>query len=426
MTADLNAQSILNNAMSMLTQIGAGSYSVGNAGSSSNYVNSIFTLTQSGMEAIEGNDQQKANSIATIVNGLMGMLSSISYSETTKANQNNKKNDKLIDEINEQNEGVVQATEAKVQEITSSIATSENQILDAMKAIEELGGDKGLIETANAQLQEQLNIIEENKAILNGEKDGDKKAALAAIEGASAQITTLVGNVQGYQALIEAQNTVVADAVDNISQQITNSATVIEEGLGKVQANIASMQKEAGVNTQVAVEGGVDKATGEGLEKAGNAMTKTPATAATGTQAIVKGGIKSNTGNAKIEGATQNLSKITTSIGQMNSDLTSLANLTNAIGSLGEGTIELVGQYESSLNPVITAIGSLANIESGNDALTGAINEYKAQLGEANNSDKKEDVEGQAENEEASTQTSSSDIKFNFDRNIFNVDKITK
>lgn len=426
MTADFNAQSILNNAMSMLKQIDGGSSSVGGAGSSSNYVNSIFSLTQNGMEAIEGNDQQKANSIANMVQNLMGMLSSISYSETTKANQNNKKNDKQIDDINKQNEDAIQATEAKVQEITSSIATSTNQILDAMKAIEKLGGDKGLIQTANEQLQEQLQIIEENKAILNGEKDGDKEAALAAIEGASAQITALVGNVQGYQSLIEAQSTAVADSVDNISQQIADSATVIQDGLEKVQSNIANMQGQTVVNTQVATNGGVDKAVGKGLEKAGEAMTKTPATAATGAKAIVKGNIKSNTGDTKIQGATQNLSKVTASIGQMGSDLTNLANLTNSIGSIGEGAIELVGQYESALEPVITAIGSLANVESGNQALTGAINEYKAQLGEANNSDKKEDVDSQTEKGEAPVQTPSSDIKFNFDRNIFNVDKMAK
>lgn len=426
MTADFNAQSILNNAMSMLKQIDGGSYSTGNAGSSSNYVNSIFSLTQNGMEAIEGNDQQKANSIAKMVQNLMGMLSSISYSETTKANQANNKNSKEIDNINNQNDAAVQNTENKIKEITDSVAENSNQILEAMSKLEELGGDKGLIQATNEQLQKQLQIIEENKAILNDERDGDKEAALATIEGASAQITALVGNVQGYQALIEAQNTVVADAVDNISQQIADSATVIQEGLEKVQSNIANMQGQTVVNTQVATSGGVDKAVGKGLETTGEAMTKTPATAATGAKAIVKGNIKSNTGDTKIQGATQNLSKVTASIGQMGSDLTNLANLTNSIGSIGEGAIELVGQYESALEPVITAIGSLANVETGNQVLTGAINEYKAQLGEANNSDKKEDVDGQAEEGEAPVQTPSTNIKFNFDRNIFNVDKMAK
>ncbi len=422
MTANFNAQSILNNAMSMLKQIDAGSSSAGNAGSSSNYVNSIFSLTQNGMEAIEGNDQQKANAIANMVQGLMGMLSSISFSDTTKANQINQKNSKEINETEKRNNEVVQETEAKVNEITQSIATSTNQILDAMKEIEKLGGDKGLIQTAQAQLEEQLQIIEENKAILNGEKDGDKEAALAAIEGASSQITALVGNVQGYQALIEAQNSVVADSVDNISQQITNSTTVIQEGLEKVQGNIANMQQQATVNTQVVADGGVDKAVGKGLEQTGEAMTKTPVTAATGAQAIVKGNIKSNTGDTKIKGATQNLTKVTASIGQMGSDLTNLANLTNSIGQVGEAAIEIVGQYEAALEPVITAIGSLANIESGNEALTGAIEEYKQQL------DANVNVENDSKNKENSDEqpkenNQESNIKFNFDRKVFNVDK---
>lgn len=417
MTANFNAQSILNNAMSMLKQIDAGSSSTGSAGSSSNYVNSIFTLAQNGMDAIEGNDQQKANSVAKMVQGLMDMLSSISCSETTKANQTNQKNSKKINETEKRNNEVVQETEAKVNEITQSIATSTNQILDAMKEIEKLGGDKGLIQSAQTQLEEQLQIIEENKAILNGEKDGDKKAALAAIEGASAQITALVGNVQGYQALIEAQNSVVADAVDNISQQITNSTTVIQEGLEKVQGNIANMQQQATVNTQVVADGGVDKAVGKGLEQTGEAMTKTPVTASTGAQAIVKGNIKSNTGDTKIKGATQNLTKVTASIGQMGSDLTNLANLTNSIGQVGESAIEIVGQYESALEPVITAIGSFANIESGNETLTKSIEEYKGQLNET------EKPEEDETNENKKEPKVNSNIKFNFDRKVFDVKK---
>lgn len=415
MTANFNAQSILNNAMSMLKQIDTGSSSTGSAGSSSNYANSIFTLTQNGMNAVKGNDQQKANSIAKMVQGLMDMLSSISFNETAQANQTNQKNSKKINELDKKNDVTVQATESKINEITQSIAGSTNQILDAMKEIEKLGGDKGLIQTAQTQLEEQLQIIEENKAILNGEKNGDKEVALVAIEGASAKITALVGYVQGYQALIEAQNSVVTDAVDNISQQMTDATTVIQEGLEKVQGNVANMQQQATVNTQVVADGGVDKAVGKGLEKTGEAMTKTPATASTGAQAIVKGNIKSNTGDTKIQGATQNLTKVTASIGQMGADLTNLANLTNAVGRIGESAIEIVGQYESALEPVITAIGSLTNIETGNETLTNSIEEYKSQLNETEKPKQDKTIEEQKE------QNANSNIKFNFDRKVFDI-----
>lgn len=417
MTTNFNAQSILNNAMSMLKQIDAGSSSTSGAGSSSNYVNSIFTLAQNGMDAVEGNDQQKANSIAKMVQGLMDMLSSISFSETTKANQTNQKNSKNINEIDQKNDEAVRTTESKINEITQSISGSANEILDAMEEIEELGGDKGALQEIQTQLEEQLKVIEENKAILNGEKNGDKEAALAAIEGASGKITELVGDVQDYQSLIETQNTVVTNAVDNISQQMTDATTVIQDGLEKVQGNITNMQQQATVNTQVATDGGVDKAIGKGLEQTGEAMTKTPATATTGAKAIVKGNIKSNTGDTKIQGATQNLSKVTASIGQMGSDLTNLANLTNSIGSIGESAIEIVGQYESTLEPIITAIGSFANIETGNETLTKSIEEYKGQLSET------EKPEEDENNENKKEPKVNSNIKFNFDRKVFDVKK---
>ena len=430
MPADFNVKSILNDAMSMLKQIDPSGTTGSKAGSVSNYTNSIFTLAENGMayaeaaEKGEAGAQQKASAITNMVQSLMDVLSSISFGETTNADQVNKKNSKAIDDINKKNQKTVNETEKNLNNITQSIAGSSNKIIDAMKEIEKLGGDTGLIQAAQTKLEEQLKIIEENKAILNGEKEGDKATALSAIEGASAQITTLVGNVNGYKELIEAQNNVVTNAVDNISAQITNSASVIQESLERVQGNITNMQQQGAVNTQVVGKGGVDKATGKGLETAGEALTKVPATAATGSQAIVKGNIKSNTGDTEIKGATQNLTKVTDSIGQMGSDLTNMANLTNAVGRVGKSAIELVGQYESSIKPIITAIGSLENIESGNEALTQAIETYKQGLEatsktEANNTEK----ENSEVNKENTNDSDNTNIKFQFDRKVFEVKK---
>ena len=428
MPADFNVKSILNDAMSMLKQIDPSGTTGSKAGSVSNYTNSIFTLAENGMayaEAAENGEagaQQKANAIANMAQSLIDMLSSISFGETSKAEQVNKKNSKAIDDINKKNQETVNETEEKINKITQSIAGSSNEIIDAMKEIEKLGGDTGLIQAAQTKLEEQLKIIEENKAILNGEKDGDKEAALAVIEGASAEITKLVGNVNGYNELIKAQNSIVTKAVDSISAQITESATVIQENLENVQNNITSIQQQGTVNTQVLGKGGADKAQGESLKATGESMTSFAATAAVGSQAIIKGNVKSNTGDTEIKGATQNLTKVTASIGQMGSDLSNMANLANAVGRVGKSAEGLVGEYEKVLEPVITAIGSLANIETGNEALTQAIQTYKQDL-EA--SQQTEPAKSES-NEENTNNTDTNTIKFKFDKKAFEVKKEVK
>ena len=163
MTADLNTKSILNDAMAMLQKIGVSGSSTGAVNSDNQFTNSIFMLAQNGMTAFEGNEQQKASAIANIVEGLLGMLSNISFGEVSKANKENQKNSKEIDNVKQNNDKTVQEVDAKIKQITESIAGSSNEILEAMKEIEKLGGDEGLICAAQAQLNAQLDIIEENK-----------------------------------------------------------------------------------------------------------------------------------------------------------------------------------------------------------------------------------------------------------------------
>ena len=101
-----------------------------------------------------------------------------------------------------------------------------------------------------------------------------------------------------------------------------------------------------------------------------------------------------------------------------------MANLAQAVGRVGESAIELVGQYETVLDPVIVAIGSLNNIEAGNEALKGAIEEYKSQL-EANN-DSEEIEKGQEAEQGAQADKKVADVKFNFNRKVFEVEKENK
>ena len=103
MTANLDTKSFLSDAMAMLKQIGVSGSSTNAVSSDNQFTNSIFTLAQNGMTALEGNDQQKASAIANIVEGLLGMLSSISFGEVSKANKENQKNNKEIDNVKQNN-----------------------------------------------------------------------------------------------------------------------------------------------------------------------------------------------------------------------------------------------------------------------------------------------------------------------------------
>ena len=227
-------QSILNKAMSQLQSLSSGSEASGKS-SQPEYVNSIFGLVQNGQEALEGNDEQKAKATVNIIEGLLSMVS-FSKNQTAQANKEVKNN---ADDINK-NEAAAdkkaQEVQAVIDKIKTDIGANTTNIHNALSKIEELGSNSGEIADIQKQIKKQLDTIDGAKQDLNNpEKCGDE---LKDIKTAANDINLLVGNIQNMQTTIEAQNAVVEQSVNNISDLITESATKISEGVADIQQYI--------------------------------------------------------------------------------------------------------------------------------------------------------------------------------------------
>lgn len=373
----------------------------------------------------QGNDQQKAAAIQDIMSDLMDLFSSLGTGASSKARKEVKSNDKKIEQNEKNAEETSRQVSEKVQEILGNCEANATNIAEAIASIEKLGGDKGEIAKVQQQLEEQRKIIEDNKEILISDADSkEKKSALVNILNASSAIAGLVEQVAGYKEQIIAQNAVVEENSNQIAESTTSSAEVISEGVNKMQEYLVN----AGVLTKdqatLSIKSAKNTATGTAQEATGQAMTNFWATAAEGAKYILSGNDKLNAGATLMQGATQGLSKLTGSIGEMGQYLTLFTEFGNGIGSFAEGAVQLIGQYDATVNPMIESIGSWDDIAKASEELETYTQGYAQEaLGETQGSTSQ--TQGQnaqkieAKDIENADEENMKFKKFEFDTSVF-------
>lgn len=352
-------QSILRQAMSKLESVSGTDASAAGKSESSSYVNSIWGVAQNAQAAIEGNDEQKAKASINIIEGLLNMVS-FAQNQQAKANQEVNNNSQEINKTDQAADKKAQEVQAKVEAIASNIGTNTQNIQGALAKIQELGGEAGGFAELQAQIEAQLDIIEEAKADLNDPEKREK--ALKKINGAANLINSLITSIPDIQAQIEEQNTIVEQNINEISQQIEESATAISQGIADIQQYIQKGTALGAQAGQISTQGATDVPTGNTEIKAGEAINSNAissiASGGQGVKLIMDGNQRVSAGQTRIQGGAQNLQKLTTSIGKMGTDISELAEFTNAIGQIGEGAASLAEQYMSAVQPFINAVGT--------------------------------------------------------------------
>ena len=419
-------QSTLNQAIGQLGS--TGSVSAGGSSSSTSFVNSVWNLAQEGQVAANGNNKQKAEAISNIVKNLMGMLTSLGTNENSKATKEVKKNEKNAEALDKKADESAQATEEQVKEIINNIANNTTSISQAIEKIEELGGDKGQIAEAQEQLEEQLEIIEENKAILNDGVSSPeaKQEALQALVGAASVINGLVESIGEVQKEIEAQNNIVESSTNNVSGLIEESASVISNGAVELQSFIKEGAAQSVTSTTTSVTGSANEIVGKKATAMGSASSAIPFVGSTAGSKLIQIGMdQTMAGGTRISGAATTLSTLTKAIGEMGSNLSNLSNFTNSVGEIGNSFVALVGQYGAALEPVITATGSWSAVADANAQFEEAIAEYQSQNGmiETNQWEQMSKTSYTSDDKNNSNETSSNEggnnLAFNFDTNLF-------
>jgi hypothetical protein len=189
----------------------------------------------------------------------------------------------------------------------------------------------------------------------------------------------LVALVNDCKAQIEAKNAIVEQTSTDLADLTVNASEALGQGMQDM-ARLMQNGQQLTVKTE-AMSGKAIAETGAGEIQIGIGQEMTSgvqaiATGSEGIKYIMSGNDKVNAGATLMSGSVQGLAQLTQSMGQMNSYLQYFANFCNGIGKFTEGAQELVGQYDATVNPMITAIGSWEQVNSANTELQTYLQEY--------------------------------------------------
>ena len=384
-------QSILNQAMSQLGSLSVSSGSTTGSSSSSSYINSVWGLAQEGQTAINGGETEKAQAIVKMVQNLLGMLSSLGTNESSKANKEVNKNNKAASDVENGAKEVATKTKADIEKLAGDIASNTSNISSALSEIEKLSGNQEDLETIQKAVEKQIEIIEENLKILNDTSSTPeaKQNALGEIKQCNSDIASLVNEItflsKENQDAIQEQNKIVEASTNNIASLIEKSVSTISNGTVDLQSYIQTAGQQIVTNTTSSTTG----ASNEIIGAKATAIGSMPFNFA-GAKFIQIGADQTSAGGTRIAGATKNISTLTKAIGTMGSDITNIIGSTENIQGVGAGATELVGQYQTKLNSIITATGSWSQIVEANNELTEAISTYEGSLEETSKGNEKE------------------------------------
>lgn len=416
LNTNTDIQSILNQVQSTLSNLGTSS--TGASSENTQFINSVWGLVGESEQAIRGNEEQKAQAISGIVQNIMSIISGLGTKENSAATKEVKKNTKTEQEIDNKATTTTTETESKVKEIMSNIANNTASISQAMTAIESLGGDNGILAEAKAKLEEQTKIIEANQEILNNgvSTPEAKQAALEAIIGASQEISNLCLSITDVQKEIEAQNSIVENSANNITGLIEDTVSTVAGGIEKLQSLKQNAEVQTTIESTSAINGYRNEFVGEKATEMGSSTSVIPGLGQTAAQHLIQVGLdQTMAGKTRIGGSAANLTNLTKMIGQMGSDLSTISGNIGQVSELGNNVVKLIGQYDTKLQPLITATGSWATVAEGQKQLDEAIKEYQAQTNTTNV------LQNPWETAATNKQNSSEEQNgmFNFDTKIF-------
>ena len=357
-------QSMLQQALGQIKSLDAGQSNIKSiAGySGTDLSRSLWTIAGEAEQAINGNNEDRARASISILQGILNMISFGNHQ--AEAQREVKQNsDNINKNENQENKKAVELQQ-QIEGFAASIAANSSNIENALDKLDALGNDNNDLESIKEQILEQLKVIEENQQKLNNPET--REEALEAISNAALTIDSLVElmgqTILNIQKNIEEQNSIIEQNLNEVTQTLVKSTENISQGVADIQKYIQKDAQEGTRATQISEKGATNIATGEAEVAAGEAANSNVFSAfvsgGQGVKLIIDGNKRISGGNTGVSGGIQNLRSVMTGIGKMGQDISSLSELTNSLGKIGDGVLDLAGQYQDKIQPYIASIGT--------------------------------------------------------------------
>ncbi len=336
-------------------------------------LNSIFALV--GMQNSTNNAELNGKSINYIIKIAKEILSAFltnnEKSEATEEVNKNKKDAKDIDNK------ITSTTENFQKEVDLIIQNIDMNIEIINTALENIEEKKEVIEDAKEKLEDKKKEIEEQKEQLTKTTDRDQQLTILwNIKKLAAEIPGILSSIEEFQDELAKHTENVTNASDAIEVLKGNSTEVQANAQNEIAEITSDNAQEIKDNT-----GSVGTALGENIPTATVATTAATAAAATGVGAEAAKELtevaNDHTGasGARLTGGTENIALNIADINKLASVQTELAGLITDINSKISNFSNLIGSWNSTVEPLITSIGSINKINESAEELASFVNE---------------------------------------------------
>lgn len=372
----------LNNLFKEIGKLSQSSSSTGSSSTNStHFVNTIFGVAQDGGNIVNGSVEQKSQAIQGLVNKALSLVEMLTNQESKAAKKEVENENKKTESLRQQSEQTKVKMEGEFSEIASSI---DEQSSIVTEATEEIGNIQKSVEKKQKEIQDIVEQIEAKQKELKAEKkDPQKQAALLGeIQGLAAQITTVGTTIQDDQKNLENLTTAVDNTLENINTSTQKMEVVQQDGVAKIQQFTAEATQNTAEVTQTGVQGTTNKVTGAAAETAANAASSNLFTGASVAPKLRKVAMDQNqAGDTRLSSIATNIGRIAQGVGNLSGAVQIIEQFRTSIGNSLNGYAELVGSWGTSVEPLVTSIGSFETVTEGVNQLNETVNTDLGSIG---------------------------------------------
>lgn len=379
MSTNFDLQSILNKTMGQIESLNASSGS--NVSSSdNNFAGSIWNIVQNGQAVASGDDQQKAQAIQGLVKNALSLIEMFTNQEAKTAKKEVDNENKKTEALRQKSEQTKIKMEGDFSEIASSIDDQSDIVTEAT---EEIGNIQKSVEEKQKEIQDIVEQIEAKQKELAAENDPQKQAALLGeIQGLAAQITTVGTTIQDDQKNLENLTTAVDNTLENINASTQKMEVVQQDGVAKIQQFTAEATQNATEVAQTGVQATKNKVTAAAAETAAKAANSNIFTGASVAPKLQKVAMDQNqAGDTRLSSIATNIERIAQGVGNLSGAVQIIEQFRTSIGNSLNGYAELVGSWGTSVEPLVTSIGSFETVTEGVNQLNETVNTDLGSIG---------------------------------------------
>ena len=406
-----NVNTELNNLFSTLGKLNGASFGSSSKGSltTNDYINSVFTAGGSVAALAQAEtSEQKAQIVDQLVKQALSIFTKLIANEAQKAKSEVKKQDAKTSKLVEESREVGVKLEGDFKEVADSVEAQNKIVADATKLIEKT---QKSVEKKQEKIAKLAAKIEKEREKLEGKTPEQQAKILVGIQ-------ELVGKIAQVGLTIEVDNEqlqnltqVVSDATSNIETATEKMSVIEEDGAAQI-VQLSQDATQSGVEVaQTATEGAINETTGAALQAAASTSSSNLITGTTIAPKLYQSANDQNkAGLTRLSSIQSNINRIAQGIGGLTNATQIAAQFKTSIGSALGDFAGAIGSWETAVAPVITGIGSFADVAVAAEELNEAAEADLQTLGyDVNEEGEVEKVENQNESPEPNAEANNGD-----------------